>query len=392
MSEQLHLLIRAGNPLIEIETTDEQRARQLIYRVAEELSRPLFEWSVTKGLHSTDKSSKVSSANESRRAAEEVRAVLNFTGQQSERAVYLFHDLGAHGDDPWVLRKLRDLHIHCTACQATMILVDSNPLPPGIRRLGIRYEIGLPSPEELEQVIRETFVKIRDESVVEVTANVSRAALDQIVQVMRGLNRWEAERVISAAIHDDYMLTAEDIPRIVEAKRNLLGSAGCLEPIAADFAVADIGGLKNLKEWLSLRRDGFSKQAKDFGLDSPRGVLMLGVQGCGKSLCAKVVAADWTMPLLRLDPGLLYQKFIGESESQLRQALRQAEAMAPAILWIDEIEKAFASASAASADGGLSKRMFGTLLAWMQDHRPRKRSTACDPGPKAAAYTLTNVT
>ncbi|MBL4884392.1 MAG: AAA family ATPase, partial [Planctomycetaceae bacterium] len=121
--------------------------------------------------------------------------------------------------------------------------------------------------------------------------------------------------------------------------------------------------------WLKQRRGGFSRKAKENGLEPPRGVLMLGVPGCGKSLCAKVVSADWGMPLLRLDPGVLYQKFIGESESQLRQALRQAEAMAPAILWIDEIEKAFASASSSSSDGGLSKRMFGTLLSWMQDHR-----------------------
>lgn len=218
-------------------------------------------------------------------------------------------------------------------------------------------------------MVKETFVRIRDESLVEVTAKVTRSTLDQIIQVLRGLNRWEAERAMSAAIHDDYMLTADDIPRIVEAKRCLLGTTGCLEPIAADFPATDIGGLNNLKRWLSLRREGFSKRAREFGLETPRGMLMLGIQGCGKSLCAKAVAADWRMPLLRLDPGMLYQKFIGESEGQLRQALRQAEAMAPVVLWIDEIEKAFASASSASTDGGLSKRMFGTLLGWMQDHR-----------------------
>lgn len=369
MSDQLSLLIRAGNPLIEIVTTDERRARQVVHRVAKELSRPLFEWTVTNGLSCTDKTINVSFASEPQRAADEVYAVLNFAGQHTDRAIFLFHDLGAHGSDPWVRRKLRDLHVHCADCQATMILVESNPLPAEIQRLGVRYEIGLPTPEELEQVVKETFVRIRDESLVEVTAKVTRSTLDQIIQVLRGLNRWEAERAMSAAIHDDYMLTADDIPRIVEAKRCLLGTTGCLEPIAADFPATDIGGLNNLKRWLSLRREGFSKRAREFGLETPRGMLMLGIQGCGKSLCAKAVAADWRMPLLRLDPGMLYQKFIGESEGQLRQALRQAEAMAPVVLWIDEIEKAFASASSASTDGGLSKRMFGTLLGWMQDHR-----------------------
>jgi SpoVK/Ycf46/Vps4 family AAA+-type ATPase len=141
-----------------------------------------------------------------------------------------------------------------------------------------------------------------------------------------------------------------------------------LESIAADVSPDEIGGMKNLKRWLNLRCSGFSSSAREFGLDPPRGILLLGVQGCGKSLCAKVVASAWRMPLLRMDPGVLYQKYIGESEARLREALRQAESMAPVVLWIDEIEKAFASASSDSADGGLSQRMFGTLLSWMQDH------------------------
>jgi SpoVK/Ycf46/Vps4 family AAA+-type ATPase len=175
--------------------------------------------------------------------------------------------------------------------------------------------------------------------------------------------------VIASAIYQDYRLCGSDLSRIVDAKRQLLGSTGCLESIVADFSPEDIGGLHNLKDWLRVRRGGFSQEAREFGVEPPRGVLMLGVQGCGKSLCAKVVASDWKMPLLRLDPGVLYQKYIGESENRLRQALRQAEAMAPVVLWIDEIEKALASASADSSDGGLSQRMFGTLLTWMQDHR-----------------------
>ena len=156
---------------------------------------------------------------------------------------------------------------------------------------------------------------------------------------------------------------------MVEAKRTLLGTSGCLEAIATDIGPGEIGGLENLKGWLKTRRGGMTRKARDYGLDSPRGILLLGVQGCGKSLCAKVVANDWNMPLLRLDPGVLYGRYVGESENRLRQALSQAEAMAPVVLWVDEIEKAFASAGADSADGGLSQRMFGTLLSWMQDHR-----------------------
>ena len=160
-----------------------------------------------------------------------------------------------------------------------------------------------------------------------------------------------------------------DLHRVVDAKRTLLGTAGCLEAIAADVLPDEIGGLKNLKRWLNMRLGGFTQGAREFGIEPPRGILLLGVQGCGKSLCAKVVAAAWRMPLLRMDPGVLYQKYIGESEARLREAIHQAESMAPVVLWVDEIEKAFASAGSDSADGGLSQRMFGTLLSWMQDHR-----------------------
>jgi SpoVK/Ycf46/Vps4 family AAA+-type ATPase len=229
--------------------------------------------------------------------------------------------------------------------------------------------LGWPSSQEIEDTVRSTVKRIRDENHKKIDIEINKSDLEHLVLSLRGLSCSEVERVVSSAIYDDFALTSEDLPRLVEAKRTLLGSAGCLESIAVDFTPEDVGGLAQLKQWLSQRRGGFTVEARKYGLESPRGVLMLGVPGCGKSLCAKVVAADWKMPLLRLDPGVLYQKFIGESESQLRQALAQAEAMAPLILWIDEIEKAFASATSSAADGGLSKRMFGTLLTWMQDHR-----------------------
>jgi SpoVK/Ycf46/Vps4 family AAA+-type ATPase len=179
----------------------------------------------------------------------------------------------------------------------------------------------------------------------------------------------EIVRVVSEVLYEDYVLDRADLPRLVEAKRTRLAATGCLESIVADVSPDEIGGLRNLKRWLNLRHSGFSNRAQEFGLEPPRGILLLGVQGCGKSLCAKVVASAWRMPLVRMDPGVLYQKFVGETEARLREALLQAEAMAPVVFWIDEIEKAFASASSESADGGLSQRMFGTLLTWMQDHR-----------------------
>jgi AAA+ superfamily predicted ATPase len=366
MPEKLKLLIRSGNPLISIETADEDRAEGVIAYIANELSVPLRDWSMTDGLRPIDKSGVVGSPLVK---GGKVAPALKHILECSESAIYLFRDLGPHCKDAYVYRMLRDLLTVCARMRSTIILIDALPLPDEIRRFTVRYELGWPTADELEQAVRTTYRKISNESLREITASITRREMDQLVQTLRGLTITEAERVIASAIYDDYTLSADDLPGIVEAKRTLLGSAGCLETIAADVSPEDIGGLTNLKSWLKLRRNGFSRQAREYGLEPPRGMLMLGVQGCGKSLCAKIVAADWKMPLLRLDPGVLYQKFIGESESQLRRALAQAEAMAPVVLWIDEIEKAFASASAGSADGGLSKRMFGTLLSWMQDHR-----------------------
>lgn len=393
MSSSLELLIQSRHPLISIETRDEERANELIREASAKLERPLYEWTMTAGLRQlSDKGvwlpvsmlmgkqtltiftqmlglptvgSDGSQATPVKKAIDALTCVVELP----QCAIYVFKDLSPHTKDAHVQRLLRDAVALGDRRKSTVILLDALPLPNDVKRLAVPFEIGWPTAEELEEVVKQTFAKVRKESMYEVTASLTRRDMDQLVQTLRGLTRSEAERIVASAIYQDFSLTASDLPKILEAKRALLGASGCLESIAADFSMEDIGGLETLKAWLRQRRDGFSKKAREFGLPPPRGVLMLGVPGSGKSLCAKAVAADWKMPLLRLDPGVLYQKFVGESESQLRQALAQAEAMAPVILWIDEIEKAFASATASSADGGLSKRMFGTLLSWMQDHR-----------------------
>ena len=366
LSEQLSLLIRAGHPLILMETTDENRAIEVVRASASELQRKVYDWTLTGGLWQLDEQGQ---RQREFAPAGKAAAALTYILQSGEQSVFLFRDLGPHVRDALVHRLLRDLQPKCTAMRCAIVCLEYLPFPPEASRLVTRFDLGWPTAEELTQTVRETYRRIRKESLYEVTAQITRQEMEQLVNALRGLTRSEAERVIASAIYQDYSLRGSDLPRIVEAKRQLLGQTGCLESIPADFGRDEIGGLERLKSWLAIRKGGFSEEARAFGLEPPRGVLMLGVQGCGKSLCAKVVARDWQMPLLRLDPGVLYQKYVGETEHRLRQALQQAEAMAPAVLWIDEIEKAFASASADSSDGGLSQRMFGTLLTWMQDHR-----------------------
>ncbi|MBN2133332.1 MAG: AAA family ATPase, partial [Sedimentisphaerales bacterium] len=200
-----------------------------------------------------------------------------------------------------------------------------------------------------------------------IEVGITQKGLDTIVRNLRGLTRRQAMRIISDAVAADQRFSDEDINIVIANKRRMIQQGGLLEYIQTPLDLSEIGGMNRLKRWLNQRRDAFSHEAKEFGLTPPRGVLMLGVQGAGKSLCAKAIATAWHQPLLRLDPGTLYGSFIGESEHNLRDALRQTEMMSPVILWIDEIEKAFASAASRSADGGLSQRMFGTLLTWLQE-------------------------
>jgi hypothetical protein len=362
--ERLKLLIQAGNPIIAMETPDEPRALRLVREVAQEAKLPLAEWSITEGLLPGSPGTSQTLVDPGK-----VLAALRYVKRSAYRTIYLFKDLNPHCKDPQVVRYLRELYFSADSRLWTLVLIDAMPLPPEVRRLTIPFDIGWPDEAELMDLVRGTFQDAQRRSVRQLESRLTKRELELLVQMLRGLTTEEAARVVSGAIHAHDVLDGSGLRQILDAKRNLLGTTGCLESIAADVSPEEIGGLSNLKRWLNLRHGGFTVRAREFGLEPPRGILLLGVQGCGKSLCAKVVASAWRMPLLRMDPGVLYQKYIGESEARLRESLRQAESMAPVILWIDEIEKAFASASADSADGGLSQRMFGTLLSWMQDHR-----------------------
>ena len=365
--ESLKLLVQAGNPIISMETPDEPRAVRLVREVAQadaaaavgmvgdrrvwcrvppEPSETLVEpGKVVAALRYVKDSRPIRRSICSRTSARTAR-----TRRSSARSAIS------------TFRPIRGLW--------TLVLIDAVGLPPEVRRLTVPFDGRLAGRRGTRRRSSATpFRRSSSAASRQVESKLTKRELEMLVQTLRGLTTEEAVRVVSGAIHDDNVLDRSDLPRVVDAKRNLLGTTGCLESIAADVSPDEIGGLNNLKRWLNLRYGGFTARAREFGLDPPRGILLLGVQGCGKSLCAKVVASAWRMPLLRMDPGVLYQKYIGESEARLREALRQAESMSPVVLWIDEIEKAFASASSDSADGGLSQRMFGTLLSWMQDHR-----------------------
>ncbi|NOG54849.1 MAG: AAA family ATPase [Planctomycetes bacterium] len=277
-------------------------------------------------------------------------------------------DLHEHLKEHEVKRALREAADRAGRNGGCIVLISPViELPRELEPLAVHYTLPLPSADDHSRTIRRVYTRLALNT-PELEAQLSQAELDRMTEALIGFTEDEAERLITQVILRDGRLDIHDLEEVREFKRRAASNRGLLETLVVSENLDSIGGLDRLKEWLRQRRNTFGKSAREFGLEPPKGMLLLGVQGCGKSLCAKVVSGEWRRPLLRLDIGALYNKFVGATEANLRESLRQAEASAPCVLWIDEIEKAFASTGGGSdADGGVSQRLFATLLSWMND-------------------------
>lgn len=361
--QQLQYLLEAKHSCICISTYDEEDALTLVRSVAIEAQKRMWLWSCSRGLCDGLVAESAFIAD-----TEHPAAAITFLLANNSPAVLVMLDLATHLKDNKTLRLLRDLIEHCGRVGGSVVLVDhAEELPECIRAAATPFAISLPDEKELEAILRSTLRAQNDIHPIQV--NLNPRELGMIIRNLSGLTPHQARRIIMDTVADDWRLDARDINTILAEKRRHFQRIGLLEYVEAPVDLGEIGGLTNLKRWLGQRQAAMSPEAGQFGIPAPRGLLMLGVQGAGKSLSAKAVATAWQRPLMRLDPGILYDRYIGESEHRLRDALKQAEAMAPIILWIDEIEKGFASAASLSTDGGLSKRMFGTLLTWLQEHK-----------------------
>ncbi len=357
-------ILRARHPLVFISTYEDDHALSLILDTALPEGLDLLTWSAVRGLADGRFPAAPGLPDTEHAAA----ALYHIARRLQRPTVVVLNDLVAHLGEPRTIRALREAVDAANRHHHQIIVVDPEPrLPLAAAHLAIEFPISLPGAEEIEKILRSAVNRAHRDNPVEIT--VTRSVLDAIIQNLRGLTRRQIERIVIDAAATDGKFNVADVAHIVAMKRRLLcGGDELLEFVESPASIDDIGGLNSLKRWLNHRSDSFDRKARDFGLVAPRGVLLLGVQGAGKSLCAKAIATAWKQPLLRLDPGGLYDRYIGESERRLRDALHQAEHMSPIVLWIDEIEKGFASAASRSTDGGLSQRMFGTLLTWMQEH------------------------
>jgi SpoVK/Ycf46/Vps4 family AAA+-type ATPase len=218
-------------------------------------------------------------------------------------------------------------------------------------------------------VIDETLVRISRTHTLQ--RKLEASGLDAMADALRGLTEEEAERAVSQALVTRYALCPEVIADVLEVKKALLKRSEMVEFVEAGDTLASLGGLENLKQWLAQRRGSWEDSARAFGLEPPHGVIILGVQGCGKSLCARAIAGEWGLPLVKFDTSAVYDKYIGETEKRIRKVFQVAEGLAPCVLWIDELEKVFAGSGpdSASADAGVSSRLLAAFLSWMQDRK-----------------------
>jgi SpoVK/Ycf46/Vps4 family AAA+-type ATPase len=357
----LEVLIDSQYPIICIETHEERRAEAILARIAGNMGLPFFHWVATEGVTRAGKAQPVCTTRSAMEA-------LNFISASSLDAVYLLKDLHRYLDDTLLVRKLRDMcHGFRQKRKSLVLTAPAFDIPAELSKEVVFFDLSLPSAQDLERLVRQVVRDISRHR--KIVVNMDPPTIRGLVRNLQGLTLTEAERILTRAIVHDGKLSADDLPRILDVKKQQISRSGLIEffPRQEDFA--GIGGLHNLKHWLQVRKGAFSEEARRFGIDPPRGVLLLGIQGCGKSLMAKAVAREWELPLLRLDIGALFSKYIGETETNVREAIRLAESLAPVVLWVDEIEKAFSQPNGSDADGGLSARMLGTFLAWLQEKK-----------------------
>jgi hypothetical protein len=359
---ELKTLVLSRHPGIVIETHESDRAEQLLQAVANDLGVPRFEWSVTGGLVRAGDGRSVYQTSDPARA-------LAAIAELQVEAIFELRDFSGYLDRPEISRAFRELleRLGTPSRLSTLVLVEAQvELPPEVEPCVIRYELRFPSREEYRRVLDAVTESLRLNARARV--EIGPDDYDEFCTALSGLTLNQARQAVARAAIEDARLTRDDVARIAEFKASALEEDGLLEYFPPADNRFSLGGFANLRRWLERAWVGFSPEAAELGLDPPKGVLLVGVQGCGKSLAAKVVARDWNLPLLKLDAGRLFDKYIGETERNFRKAIVMAESCAPAVLWIDELEKAIApGGGGAESDGGLSRRLFGAFLTWLQE-------------------------
>ena len=353
-------LILSFHPLVVMETVEEDRARAILLSVAGQTRIPLFEWSVTRGL------TRAEDANAVHRMTSTPLSVIQHLGGLQVEGIFLLKDFAKHLDDATLARQFREVTNRFTRTRSAVVLTGAAvTLPAEIEAVAVRYDLQLPGPDELDTIINQAVQSLQKTTRRDIL--LTQTDREQLLRALRGLTLNQARQTICQALIENRSLTSQLIQTVLQRKVQVIREGGLLEYYPVEGNRYELGGFANLKGWLRRAAVGFTKEARALNLSPPRGILLVGVQGCGKSLAAKVVAKEWQLPLLKLDMGCIYDKYIGESEKNFQKAISLAESVAPAVLWLDEIEKGLGSTAGGDGDAGVSRRLFGSFLTWLQE-------------------------
>lgn len=366
--DEIEVLIRARYPILYVVSWEEERVVSHVAAVAEKRNKKVFTWSYNTGIqpHGTLPDSQ----RKADAATKDPLAALNKVIEQIEPSIYVFKDF-----HPFmartsfaVIRRLREVADHLKHSYKTLVLVSPHmQIPEELEKDITIVDYPLPDMVELNTLLDRIIADVQDNP--KILINLEEEGRERILKAALGLTLKEAENVFAKTLVMDGKLDASDISVVFSEKQQIIRKSGILEYYESREDFSNVGGLEALKEWLSKRALAFSERAREFGLPSPKGVLFLGVQGCGKSLCAKAVSSMWELPLLRLDVGKLFESALGSSEENIRRAIQIAESVSPVVLWVDEIDKAFGGVSGSSTmtDGGTTSRIFGSFLTWLSE-------------------------
>jgi hypothetical protein len=379
----LRTLVRSCHPIIVMETVEEERVLTLLQSVAAQERMPLFEWSITRGLTKHDDGPTLNKMTAA------PQAMLQHLNGLTVEAMFWLKDLAPHMQEPAVARQLREVAAIYGRSRATCVLT-GHPinLPLDIEQMAVRLELRRPDRHELQSMLesvlqslrpRASSLRLRSTTVVHSFLNSMTGSKptdpgmavqerEAILRALQGMTLHQARQVVTQCLVEDGRLSADDVQAILKRKVQVIQDGGLLEYYPLEDNRFELGGFANLKSWLERAKVGFTPEARALNLTPPRGLMLVGVPGCGKSLAAKAIAREWQLPLLKLDAGRLFDKFVGESEKNFRRAIDMAESLSPIVLWIDEIEKAMvAGGGCGEADAGLSRRLFGAFLTWLQE-------------------------
>ncbi len=356
VNQELDTLIRARYPIIYIVSWEEERVERALKAIADDRGKKLYQWTVTQGMVLNPKNRNDQTTSP--------LAALDYIMDSRDPAIFLLKDFHPFLNDVTLVRRLRDLTVSLKDTYKSIVMLSPQlKLPTELEKEVTVVEYSLPSLDDLAELLDGIIASMKGDT--RINSTLTTEEREQILKAAQGLTANEAENVFAKSLVEK---RGFDVDVVLSEKEQIVRKSGMLEYYPATEAFANVGGMDELKDWMDKRTVAFTEKARAFGLPNPKGILLLGVQGCGKSLSAKAVASLWKLPLLRMDVGKIFGGIVGQSEENMRKAIRIAESTAPNVVWIDELEKGFAGTqSSGISDGGTTSRVFGTFITWLND-------------------------